>query len=111
MASDRARAPRQDGVVSTPRAPRPYYVPVANEERIFKAAFRQGMSVVLKGPTGCGKTRFLEAMAYDLDRPLITVACHYRRPLSRRGTSAERSAERNSGPITWLSSSALGIVA
>jgi nitric oxide reductase NorQ protein len=51
-------------------------VPVANEERVFKAAFRQGMSVMLKGPTGCGKTRFLEAMAYDLDRPLITVACH-----------------------------------
>ena len=34
------------------------------------------MSVLLKGPTGCGKTRFVEAMAYDLDRPLITVACH-----------------------------------
>jgi hypothetical protein len=61
----------------TPTAgPRPYYVPVANEEHVFKAAFRQGLSVVLKGPTGCGKTRFLEAMAYDLERPLITVACH-----------------------------------
>ncbi|PQM48761.1 CbbQ/NirQ/NorQ/GpvN family protein [Mycobacterium talmoniae] len=56
--------------------PRPYYVPVGNEERVFKAAFRQGLSVVLKGPTGCGKTRFVEAMAHDLDRPLITVACH-----------------------------------
>ncbi|MCV7260105.1 AAA family ATPase [Mycobacterium shimoidei] len=56
--------------------PRPYYVPVGNEEYVFKAAFRQGLSVVLKGPTGCGKTRFVEAMAYDLDRPLITVACH-----------------------------------
>ena len=43
---------------------------------MFKAAFRQGLSVVLKGPTGCGKTRFVEAMAHDLDRPLITVACH-----------------------------------
>ena len=58
------------------RATRPYYVPVANEEQVFKAAFRQGLSIVLKGPTGCGKTRFVEAMAYDLDRPLITVACH-----------------------------------
>ncbi len=57
-------------------APRPYYVPVGNEEHVFKAAFRQGLSVVLKGPTGCGKTRFVEAMAHDLDRPLITVACH-----------------------------------
>ena len=55
---------------------RPYYVPVGNEEHVFKAAFRQGLSVVLKGPTGCGKTRFVEAMAYDLERPLITVACH-----------------------------------
>ncbi len=58
------------------KPPRPYYVPVANEEQVFKAAFRQGLSVVLKGPTGCGKTRFVEAMAHDLDRPLITVSCH-----------------------------------
>lgn len=43
---------------------------------MFKAAFRQGLSILLKGPTGCGKTRFVEAMAYDLERPLITVACH-----------------------------------
>jgi len=55
---------------------RPYYVPVGNEEQVFTAAFRQGLSVLLKGPTGCGKTRFVEAMAYDLGRPLITVACH-----------------------------------
>ncbi|MBV8928493.1 MAG: CbbQ/NirQ/NorQ/GpvN family protein [Mycobacteriaceae bacterium] len=55
---------------------RPYYVPVGNEETVFKAAFRQGLSILLKGPTGCGKTRFVEAMAYDLGRPLITVACH-----------------------------------
>jgi nitric oxide reductase NorQ protein len=51
-------------------------VPVGNEEHVFKAAFRQGLSVLLKGPTGCGKTRFVEAMAHDLDRPLVTVACH-----------------------------------
>jgi nitric oxide reductase NorQ protein len=55
---------------------RPYYVPVGNEEQVFTAAFRQGLSVLLKGPTGCGKTRFVEAMAYDLERLLITVACH-----------------------------------
>ena len=55
---------------------RPYYVPVGNEEQVFGAAFRQGLSVLLKGPTGCGKTRFVEAMAYDLGRPLVTVACH-----------------------------------
>lgn len=55
---------------------RPYYVAVGNEEAVFKAAYRQGLSVVLKGPTGCGKTRFVEAMAHDIDRPLITVSCH-----------------------------------
>src|SRR6266568_3800512 len=57
-------------------AARPFYVPAGTEEQVFKAAFRQGLSIVLKGPTGCGKTRFVEAMAYDLERPLITVACH-----------------------------------
>lgn len=55
---------------------RPYYVSVGKEEQVFKAAFRQGLSVLLKGPTGCGKTRFVEAMAFDLQRPLVTVACH-----------------------------------
>ena len=55
---------------------RPFYLPVDDEEQVFKAAFRQQLSVLLKGPTGCGKTRFVEAMAHDLDRPLITVSCH-----------------------------------
>ncbi|MFE9320971.1 CbbQ/NirQ/NorQ/GpvN family protein [Nocardia sp. NPDC052278] len=55
---------------------RPYYLPVGTEEQVFRAAFRQGLSVMLKGPTGCGKTRFVEAMAHDVGRPLITVACH-----------------------------------
>ncbi|MBZ4559626.1 CbbQ/NirQ/NorQ/GpvN family protein [Mycobacterium avium subsp. hominissuis] len=55
---------------------RPYYRAVGSEEAVFKAAYRQGLALVLKGPTGCGKTRFVEAMAYDLGRPLITVACH-----------------------------------
>lgn len=67
-----------DGAISgaTRAKARPYYVPLANEEQVFKAAFRQGLSIMLKGPTGCGKTRFVEAMAYDVGRPLITVACH-----------------------------------
>ncbi|KBZ59103.1 hypothetical protein K875_04658 [Mycobacterium [tuberculosis] TKK-01-0051] len=55
---------------------RPYYQAVGGEEAVFKAAYRQGLALVLKGPTGCGKTRFVEAMAHDLGRPLITVACH-----------------------------------
>jgi nitric oxide reductase NorQ protein len=56
--------------------PRPFYLPVGDEEQVFTAAHRQGLAVVLKGPTGCGKTRFVEAMAHDLDRPLVTVSCH-----------------------------------
>ncbi len=55
---------------------RPYYVPVGNEEAVFTASYRQGLALLLKGPTGCGKTRFVEAMAHDLGRPLITVSCH-----------------------------------
>src|SRR6201992_1097552 len=66
----------QNGVASTAGAARPYYTAIGNEEVVFRAAHRQGLSIVLKGPTGCGKTRFVEAMAYDLGRPLITVACH-----------------------------------
>ncbi|MBI3227202.1 MAG: CbbQ/NirQ/NorQ/GpvN family protein [Mycolicibacterium cosmeticum] len=61
---------------SPPPSARPYYVAVADEEQVFKASYRQGLPVVLKGPTGCGKTRFVEAMAHDLGRPLITVSCH-----------------------------------
>jgi nitric oxide reductase NorQ protein len=55
---------------------RPFYVSVGNEEQVFRAAYRQGLAILLKGPTGCGKTRFVEAMAHDLERPLVTVACH-----------------------------------
>ncbi|RUP04206.1 MAG: CbbQ/NirQ/NorQ/GpvN family protein [Mycobacterium sp.] len=55
---------------------RPYYRAVGNEEAVFKAAYRQNLTLLLKGPTGCGKTRFVEAMAHDVGRPLITVACH-----------------------------------
>ncbi len=66
----------QNGALPTAGGARPYYQATGNEEAVFKAAYRQGLSLVLKGPTGCGKTRFVEAMAHDLGRPLITVACH-----------------------------------
>jgi nitric oxide reductase NorQ protein len=75
MANEPALA-HQNGVSPTADATRPFYTAIGNEEAVFKAAYRQGLSVVLKGPTGCGKTRFVEAMAYDLGRRLITVACH-----------------------------------
>jgi nitric oxide reductase NorQ protein len=54
----------------------PYYVAAADEIRIFEHCHRHRLSVLLKGPTGCGKTRFVEHMAWRLGRPLITVACH-----------------------------------
>ena len=66
----------RNGATPEGESMRPYYEAVGNEDAIFKAAYRQGLALVLKGPTGCGKTRFVEAMAYDLGRPMITVACH-----------------------------------
>ena len=54
----------------------PYYLPVAQEVELFESAYAGRLPVMLKGPTGCGKTRFVEYMAYRLNRPLITVACH-----------------------------------
>jgi nitric oxide reductase NorQ protein len=66
----------RNGALSESGGARPYYKAIGGEEAVFKAAYRQGLALVLKGPTGCGKTRFVEAMAHDLGRPLITVACH-----------------------------------
>lgn len=54
----------------------PYYLAVGKEIELFEAAYKTKLPVMLKGPTGCGKTRFIEYMAWRLSRPLITVACH-----------------------------------
>lgn len=54
----------------------PFYRAVGDEVEVFRAAARRGLPVLLKGPTGCGKTRFVEAMAHELGRDLITVAGH-----------------------------------
>ena len=54
----------------------PNYIPQDDEERIFQAAFKSRIPLIVKGPTGCGKTRFIEFMAYQLKLPLITVSCH-----------------------------------
>jgi nitric oxide reductase NorQ protein len=54
----------------------PYYRPVANEVAMYEAAYAARMPVMLKGPTGCGKSRFVEYMAWKLGKPLITVACN-----------------------------------
>ncbi len=54
----------------------PYYLPRGDEVEIAKAAYANQLPLLLKGPTGCGKTRFMEFLAWELDRPLITVSCH-----------------------------------
>ncbi|MDU8929426.1 CbbQ/NirQ/NorQ/GpvN family protein [Alisedimentitalea sp. MJ-SS2] len=54
----------------------PFYKVTGNEEALYEAAYARRMPVMLKGPTGCGKSRFVEYMAWKLGRPLITVACN-----------------------------------
>lgn len=54
----------------------PYYEAFGDEITIFEAAWKNGLPVLVKGPTGCGKTRFMEYMAWRLKRPLVTVSCH-----------------------------------
>ena len=57
-------------------AKEPYYRPTGREVEVFEEAARQQFGVLLKGPTGSGKTRFVSYMAWKLGRPLVTVACH-----------------------------------
>jgi nitric oxide reductase NorQ protein len=54
----------------------PFYLPNSREIELFAQAYANHLPVLLKGPTGCGKTRFVQHMAWRLGRPLITVACH-----------------------------------
>ncbi len=54
----------------------PFYQPQHNEVELFEHAFRHQLPVLIKGPTGCGKTRFIQYMAKRLQLPLQTVACH-----------------------------------
>jgi nitric oxide reductase NorQ protein len=62
-----------DGVIE---AEAPFYLPEGDECEVFAAAHARGLPLLLKGPTGCGKTRFVAHMAARLGRPLHTVACH-----------------------------------
>ena len=59
-----------------PPADEPFYMPAGDEVAVFAACHARQLPVMLKGPTGCGKTRFVEHMAWRLGRPLVTVACH-----------------------------------
>jgi nitric oxide reductase NorQ protein len=65
-----------DGTQKTEGASAPFYLPQGDECDIFRAAHANNLPLLLKGPTGCGKTRFVAHMAAQLDRPLYTVACH-----------------------------------
>jgi len=64
-----------DGV-RYPSADAPYYRGTADEIAVFEMCHARRLPLMLKGPTGCGKTRFVEHMAWRLGRPLVTVACH-----------------------------------
>ena len=70
-----AEQPRHNGV-RPPAAGAPYYVATGKEIDIFAMCHARGLPVMLKGPTGCGKSRFVEHMAWKLGRPLVTIACH-----------------------------------
>jgi nitric oxide reductase NorQ protein len=54
----------------------PFYQQQSNEVALYEAAYRNRLPVMVKGPTGCGKSRFIEYMAWKLGKPLITVACN-----------------------------------
>jgi nitric oxide reductase NorQ protein len=55
---------------------KPNYVPFGDEASLFTSAFENKIPIIIKGPTGCGKTRFIESMAHTLSLPLVTVSCH-----------------------------------
>lgn len=61
---------------ASPPGEAPWYEPSGDEVAVFEQCHARQLAVMLKGPTGCGKTRFLEHMAYQLKRPLVTVSCH-----------------------------------
>lgn len=55
---------------------KPHYYPVRHEIEVFRHAYKNKLPLMLKGPTGCGKSRFVEVMSQEVGRPLITVSCH-----------------------------------
>ena len=73
--NDTIPKPRHNGV-RPPASAAPYYVATGKEIDIFAMCHARGLPVMLKGPTGSGKSRFVEHMAWKLGRPLVTIACH-----------------------------------
>ena len=84
---------RQYAIEEYRLAEEPFYVPVSDEVELFNAAYAQKMPVLLKGPTGCGKTRFIEYMAYKLHRPLTIV---------RDVTDTDESTSSNGLPLVTI---------
>ncbi len=92
--------------MKTPPATRretPFYQPVGDEIALFEYAWRNQLPLLIKGPTGCGKTRFVEHMAHRLGRPLFTVSCHddlTAVDLVGRHLIGDGSTYWNDGPLT-----------
>lgn len=88
----------------------PFYLPISNEVESFEAAYRNQIPVLLKGPTGCGKTRFVEYMSWrlglqshDMALPLVTINCHEdltASDLVGRFLLSSSSTEWVDGPLT-----------
>jgi nitric oxide reductase NorQ protein len=73
---NKLRGVERDVIQAPDEGDAPFYATQGGEVDFFRAAYDQRLPVMLKGPTGCGKTRFLEHMAHQLGRPLVTVSCH-----------------------------------
>ena len=81
----------------------PFYKPQGNEIALFEHAYRHQLPMLIKGPTGCGKTRFINYMAARLGRPVYTVACHddlTASDLVGRHLIGDRGTYWNDGPLT-----------
>ena len=79
----------------------PYYVPTGDEVELFEAAYAQKIPVLLKGPTGCGKTRFIEYMSYKLGQPLTKAKQSGRRG-SKKASKAQESSNGHNIPLVTI---------
>ena len=81
----------------------PFYQPTGNEMELFEYAFKNKLPLLIKGPTGCGKTRFIQHMAAKMNQQLYTVACHddlTSADLTGRHLISETGTYWNDGPLT-----------
>src|SRR5690606_21057892 len=76
MAAGQMPGLRPEAVAGPEPSREPFYLPVGQEVAVFEHCHQRQLAVMLKGPTGCGKTRFVEHMAWRLGRPLVSIACH-----------------------------------